>query len=377
MSKIIYISPARYPTDKAYGVTIKYTMKALDELGFQSQILDPSILVTQKLSNSLDKLLINQLYKKLKSGDFTRRNFNIVRLLTALTSRNQFKNRKAILWTRDPLIALTINLFHRPTHTIIEIHQDPHIFDKIFLRLLNFNNTIILAPISLALHNKLESSRLRFEMRNVILCPMGVPDKFLEAATPRAEIDFSRVKVAYVGGLYSNGVDQGIKDIISLVLDLNRVSKSYQFELKLFGTSESEEDELMKLFSKQIYSNVISSERRQLHSDLIPSLLKFDIFLLPYPKGDYFNDRFPLKALEYAALQRPIVASDTPSHRNIFGEDEVFYFNLESKENFHKALMDAVNNRELSSRKIALAYAKAQSYTYTNRVRKIVQRINN
>jgi glycosyltransferase involved in cell wall biosynthesis len=185
------------------------------------------------------------------------------------------------------------------------------------------------------------------------------------------------VKVAYVGGLYSNGVDQGIKDIISLVLDLNRVSKSYQFELKLFGTSESEEDELMKLFSKQIYSNVISSERRQLHSDLIPSLLKFDIFLLPYPKGDYFNDRFPLKALEYAALQRPIVASDTPSHRNIFGEDEVFYFNLESKENFHKALMDAVNNRELSSWKIALAYAKAQSYTYTNRVRKIVQRINN
>ena len=34
--RIIYISTVRYPTEKAYGVTIKYTMKALDELGFQT-----------------------------------------------------------------------------------------------------------------------------------------------------------------------------------------------------------------------------------------------------------------------------------------------------------------------------------------------------
>lgn len=376
-NKVIYVSPVRYPTDKAYGITVKHTMAALEDQGFEIHIVDPNVLINQMSLTGVDARLHQQLNKIFRSGDFSRRNFYLIRLLVALISRNQFRNRTEILWTRDPLIALAINLFRRPTHIIIEIHQNPHIVDKIILRFLNFKNTIILAPISLALHNKIENSRLKFEMDNVILCPMGVPNEFLEAATPRAQIDCARVKVAYVGGLYSTGIDQGIKELISLVLDLNGTSESFHFELKLFGISESEEDELRGLFSSQIKAEVISSERRQLHSDLIPKLLMCDIFLLPYPKGDFFNARFPLKALEYAALQRPIVASDTPSHRNIFQEDEVFYFNLDSKENFHKALIEAATRRDLASRKVELAYAKARNYSYTNRVRIIVQRIRN
>jgi glycosyltransferase involved in cell wall biosynthesis len=376
-NKVIYVSPVRYPTEKAYGITIKYTMASLENQGFEIRIVDPVVLINQVNPTRVDARLHRQLIKRFKRGKYSRHNFNLLRLLVALNSLSQFRDCREILWTRDPLIAMVIILFRQTAHTIVEIHQNPHVVDKILLRLLNFKNTTILAPISLALQSKIENSRLSFNMTNVILCPMGVPDKFLEAATPRAQIDCSSVKVAYVGGLYSNGVDQGIKDIIRLVLDINRATNSCQFELKLYGISESEEDELSTLFSKHIHSKVISSERRQIQSDLIPKLLKCDIFLLPYPKGDFFEARFPLKALEYAALQRPIVASDTTSHRNIFREDEVFYFNLNSKESFHKALIEAARNRDLASSKVELAYAKARDYSYTNRVRIIVQHIRN
>lgn len=373
--KVIYVSPARYPTEKAYGVTIKYTMEALENLGYEIQVVDPEVLINQKNSTRLDGQLIHQLNKRNRNVRFSRSNFNLVRLLVALTSRAQFTDRKEILWTRDPLIAIVVNLFRRPSNTIIEIHQYPHLFDKVLLRILNFSKSIILAAISKAIHNKLESSRLKFGMQNVVICPMGVPAAFLEAATPRREIDFNKVKVAYVGGLYSTGMDQGIKEVINLVLDLNQMSEKCKFELNLFGINESEEEELRSLFSNQINAKVISVERRQNHIYLIPKLLSCDIFLLPYPRGDFFDARFPLKALEYAALERPILASDTPSHRNIFQDEEVFYFKLDSREKFYKTMLEAVTNRDLASSKVKLASVKAREYSYANRVKIIVQRI--
>lgn len=374
--KVIYVSPVRYPTEKAYGVTIKYTMETLSDLGFGIQIVDPQKLINQKASTRIHRLLLDQLNKRARNAQFSRHNFNLMRLLVGLTSFQKFTDLKENLWTRDPLIAMVINLFRRPSNTIIEIHQNPHLIDLVLLRILNCSDLTILAPISKTLNDKIKGSRLKFRMENVIMCPMGVPDAFLDAATPRAEINYNKVKVGYVGGLYSNGVDQGIKELINLVSHFNQTSELIHLELKLFGIAVSEDDELRSLFSKQFETKQVSTEQRQQHSKLIPKLLDCDIFLLPYPKGDYFDARFPLKALEYAALERPIVASDTPSHRNIFQENEVFYFKLGFSETFFKAILEAATNRELVSRKVKMASAKAKEYSYGNRVRSIVQRID-
>ena len=375
-NEVIYLSPVRYPTDKAYGVTIRYTMASLENLGFQIKVIDPQWIINQGYSSVLDVRFTQTLKRLVKSGNFSRSNYNLVRLMVALTARHLFKNQKEILWTRDPLIALMVNLLRRTSNIVIEIHQNPHLIDKILLKVLSRKNRTILAPISLELHNKMKRSRLNFSMQNVVLCPMGVPDEFLKSASPRDKVNYRKVKVAYVGGLRSTGVDQGIKELIKFIIKINLTSDLCQFELKLFGLSEAEENELKTDFLLQIGENVISSERRQVHGDLIPKLLKCDIFLLPYPESDFFNARFPLKALEYAALRRPIVASSTPSHRNIFQNEEVFYFRLGSCEDFHRALLEAAMNEELVSKKIELAFAKATDHSYVNRVLRVINRFS-
>ncbi len=140
-NKVIYVSPVRYPTEKAYGITIKYTMASLENEGFEIQVVDPIVLINQVNLSGVDARLRRQLIKKFNRGMNSRYNFNLSRLLVALNSLSQFRNRREILWTRDPLIAMVINLFRRTAHTIVEIHQNPHIVDKILLRFLNFKNS--------------------------------------------------------------------------------------------------------------------------------------------------------------------------------------------------------------------------------------------
>ena len=62
--RIVYFSVVRYPTEKAYGVTVFYTMQALGELGHQPIVISPSNFV-EFGENSAKKLVLNFLWKKI------------------------------------------------------------------------------------------------------------------------------------------------------------------------------------------------------------------------------------------------------------------------------------------------------------------------
>ena len=205
---------------------------------------------------------------------------------------------------------------------------------------------------------------------------MGVPEEFFKARTIRSSVDIQNIRMTYVGGLTSNGIDQGVKEIIGCIQNLNNQSNTYHIGLHLYGLSQAEEIEIRHVFPNEFENQSILCEKRQAHETLIPKLQDTDIFLLPYPDGDFFKARFPLKALEYAALARPIMVSDTPSHRNIFLDEEVWFFQDHSCESFKLALRMLLENEEIASRKIELAFTKAKNYTYAQRVAEIVNRFS-
>ncbi len=374
IKRVIYVSTSRYPTEKAYGITIKYTMSALEQFGFNCQIVDFRELITERLA----RLLNCRIAKILKVISFrlglSRAVFNLKRLIVSITARHLFTDTSYTLWTRDPMIALAVNFSRKPLNTVIEIHQVPHLLDKLLLRSVSLRQSVILAPISLDLQNRLLQSRLNFKDTSVILCPMGVPKEFFKAKTNRTRIDAKKITMTYVGSLTSNGVDQGIKNILCYIQNHNSKMIKPQIDFHLYGLSATEELEIKKSFHKEFENQSIVCEKRQQHRTLLPKLQKADVFLLPYPEGDFFNARFPLKALEYAALARPIMVSDTPSHRNIFTDREVWFFNQQSYEDFENTLNMLLANQEATSKKVTLAYIKAENFTYRRRVENIVDK---
>jgi glycosyltransferase involved in cell wall biosynthesis len=108
------------------------------------------------------------------------------------------------------------------------------------------------------------------------------------------------------------------------------------------------------------------------HNELIPKLRKCDAFILPYPEGNYFRNRFPLKALEYAALFRPILVTDTIAHRNIFDSSEVWFYSPENCLHLSNSINDLISDKGKVLKKLQNAYAKAQAHTYSRRVQDIL-----
>ncbi len=377
IKSIIYVSTARFPTEKAYGITIKYTMRALQLFGYNCRVVDFRALATRRLATLFDYRSVQILKEFSFQLGFGRLVFNLKRLTVAMAARHLFMDGGKILWTRDPLIAFIVNLTRKPANTVIEVHQVPHLLDKLLMRRLSMKPSVILAPISIDLQNRLSQSRFNFTASSIILCPMGVPEEFFKPKTRRTRLNAKKITLTYVGGLTSNGVDQGIKHIIFCIQSHNRKLIEPLIDFHLFGLSATEELELRKSFPDEFKNQSIVCEKRQPHRTLVPKLQEADVFLLPYPEGDFFNVRFPLKALEYAALARPIMVSDTPSHRNIFNQREVWFFNQQSCEDFQITLKKLIDNEEATSKKVKLAYAKAENFTYRRRVEKIVEKFHN
>ena len=377
IKSIIYVSTARFPTEKAYGITIKYTMGALQLFGYNCRVVDFRALTTRRLVTLFDYRLVQILKKFSFQLGFQRVVFNLKRLKVSIAARHLFMDEGQTLWTRDPLIAFIVNLTRKPSNTVIEVHQIPHLLDKLLMRSISMRPSVILAPISIDLQNRLLQSRFNFTASSIILCPMGVPEEFFKPKTRRTSLNARKITMTYVGGLRSNGVDQGIQNIIYCIQSYNRKLIEPRIDFHLYGLNATEELELRKSFPNEFKNQSIVCEKRQPHRTLVPKLQKADVFLLPYPEGDFFNVRFPLKALEYAALARPIMVSDTPSHRNIFNEKEVWFFNQRSCEDFQITLKMLIDNEDTTSEKVKLAYAKAENFTYRRRVEKIVEKFHN
>ena len=116
-------------------------------------------------------------------------------------------------------------------------------------------------------------------------------------------------------------------------------------------------------------------EIRQNHEVLLPKLRECDAFILPYPEGDFFKNRFPLKALEYAALRRPILATETISHLNIFTNSEAWFYKPGNCISLFEAIMRIIQSPAEVKTKIDLAFKKAQSHSYKKRVTDILDKL--
>jgi len=95
---------------------------------------------------------------------------------------------------------------------------------------------------------------------------------------------------------------------------------------------------------------------------------------MPFP----FNEHYayfmsPLKMFEYMASQRPIVATNLPSTREVLNENNAVLVEPDDSEKLAKGIKKVLDNKELSQKIAEQAYLDVKKYTWEKRVKDIIK----
>jgi glycosyltransferase involved in cell wall biosynthesis len=365
-----YFSTARYPTLKAYGVTVRNTLKTLESIGFKTGIVGPDQIMDVVETRQMRRVAQRAYRFLYEHFDSSRMSFNFRRIIFSFLVTNQIAAETTMIWIRDPFSIILS--FHKlkSKKVVIEIHQAPNLFELISFKFLTLRKTCILAPISLMLKEQILNSRMYFPEENVIYCPMGVPDNFYIA--PKMKHFQTPLRIGYIGGLKSNGVDQGITKLVSQVGALNKKYGHKIITLTIIGIEENEYSKFHELFSKLIDANELFVHFRESQSSILGKIMDIDVWILPYPEGEFFANRFPLKAMEYAAMGKPILVSNTKSHRNIFENSEVYFYEASDMKSLEKAILDIMSDPEAAFLRSQRSSLKSREFTYIKRVNRVL-----
>jgi glycosyltransferase involved in cell wall biosynthesis len=137
---------------------------------------------------------------------------------------------------------------------------------------------------------------------------------------------------------------------------------------RLIGISQKE-------FTNSIFPSNVQFLGRISRDKIMQEVDSFDIGLVIYPDTKYFEDSFPIKIIEYAARQIPIIASDTVSHRYLLGGRAIF-FDLQSEYSLAKSILNLKSNVSLMQSISIENFEWAKDFTYENRVMRILQKLN-
>lgn len=372
------VSTVRFPTEKAYGVTITGTINALEKAGHQVEIISPATLKLEEMQQP--KAMILNFFRNFFSPKnqrklFGRFQFLLYRILFGISTGAIDSAPKTIIWLRDPLIALINRKRFKDYLVVVELHQELSWFDLLILERINKYRNVVLAPISRYLELQLREKLSNFQNFEIVMAPMGVPDNFLShQIITRSNSQGAPLLGGYIGGFLSNGIDQNLMETLVCLKSYNEKSDKVRIKLKLVGVEQeylTKVDDLNKV-STEPYLFALP---RIPHFKIPDQMDDVDFFILPYPEGKNFQNRFPLKALEYAALRKPILVTRTVSHESIFSDQEVWFVTPNNCESLIATYEEMCKSPALREKKCALAFKLALDHTYDSRVAKVLDAV--
>lgn len=367
----VLLSP--YPTTKAYGVTTKYTFEAVSNLGFTTSLLAPNDLSTYSLGmRGRIALAIYSALKKTfnRSGLVSVVCFYLVAFVWLINLRQDQRIKSArIIWSRNLVIPLILR--SKKIIFIQEVHQPP---SKLILLATNWikkSDKLIVCVISEYLKTYVSDCNLsRFP---ILSLPMAVPDFFFREISNLVLEDSFKFDVGYFGSLHSASQDQGVFRALEQ-LEICRLNAPNS-KFLLVGVGEDGKTMIETYLRDILYiSNIDAYEIIPYinHADIPQLLRKCFSLLIPHPEGDFFKAKFPLKALEYASSRRPIICSNTESHKNIFRNGEVFFYEIGDDCAFKDLLTAMKDDGKNIAEKTCLAWDLAHANTYSARVQKAI-----
>lgn len=365
-NKIVFLVPSRYPTEKAYGVTIGRTCASLRELGIQAEIAAPNedLYVYDIYGNKVCSLFQGKNWLRWihKISTVHQVNFVFWLLLCGLVSVRIFRSFRGVLVYREVYLILFPALFLRRANHVLEIHHSPKGLRKTLTQLILKCRNVKLVCIAPNIRN---SIAVGSNAEKIALIGMGVPREFFRVSHLEQT---NRISICFLGKAESNGHPNGILEFTDMICQIPVFEK---IVLGFVGLNSLELESQIRVKTESC-ANVEVKFVPHVSHDQVPKIVsEFNVGLLPYPENEYHRDRFPIKALEYAALGLTLLVSDTQSHRSIIPASCAFFFDHDRSDSLLRVI-EKLKNLDLSIEKRLNARNWAEQFTYEKRAQEIL-----
>lgn len=361
--RVLYLANVRLPTEKAHGIQIMNTCSALAGAGASVTLVIP----TRRNNTQEDPFTYYSLPK----------NFNIIKLLCP-----------------DPIrFGGTIQALAFSLLTFSFVLRNKKNYDAIYSRhesLLFLPSLILTKPFSWESHigkwNWIARTISR-HAKGIVPITKGGRDFYIAKGVPGEKIlvahdgvDIARFSVresreecrkklnlpldrrivAYTGSiaLYEwKGVD--------ILIQAAKIAQDESALFLFVGGSESE----VRLMSKKHREGNIRFVSQRPHGEIPYYLKAADALVIPNKRGDDISERFtsPMKLFEYMASGTPIVASGTPSVREVLDEENAHFFKPNNPESLLDVIKTVLSRHEVAKNRARRATTSARRYSWHSR----------
>ncbi|HPL95306.1 MAG TPA: glycosyltransferase family 4 protein [bacterium] len=371
--KLVYLTNARIPTEKAHGYQIIKTCEALADLGMDVELVAPTRknFITESIF-SFYQVKDNFRITYLKSFDFFAWHKILGHLsfflnsLTFLLKLRQIKIAKdSLIYTRQAEIAWL--MAKRGYQTFFEAHRWPlskNFFFKSFLK--NITGVI----------GNSQGTINEFTKRgwtNVLVAPNGVDLDEFNLKENKIELRQSlklpldKKIILYVGHLY---YWKGIEVILALA---EKFKSNSEIVFVIAGGTKTDLETYQKIITDKKITNLLLLGLQP--HDRIPALLKCaDLLLLPNTSvtEESKSQTSPIKMFEYMASGVPILASDLPSIKEVLNFHNAFLAPAGNVQAWQEQIIAILQNPALSVKIATEALNDVQQYSWHKRAEKII-----
>lgn len=372
--RIKYITNVRLPTPRAQGYAIMKVCSEFAKAGAEVELYIPDRKAVDIEKDPFVYYSIEKNFEitRIRSFDFlsgTQKFGGVLYWLDILSFflmakfKIKFKPEDTI-YSRDYLTAL---FFSKNNSLSLEIHDIP---GNTFFFKKAIKNPKLFFVLNQNLKNDLIG--LGVEANKIYISPSGVDieefDINIDKAEARERLDLPKEAkiVLYTGHLYRwKGVDTLAEAAKFLPEVLFVFVGGVRPELQSFTTKYKK------------YSNIIV--RPSVERSIIPTYLKSaDGLALPNSERETISAKYtsPIKMFEYMAAQKPIVASDLPSVREVLNEQNCFFAEADNPESFAETIREIFSNQKLAENVVQNSFRKAKQYTWQAKARNILKHIN-
>ncbi len=359
--KLIYIANIRLPTEKAHGLQIMKMCQAFALAGLEMELIVPWRFNKIK-KDPFDYYGVKKNFKirKLPSLDLIPLSipyfgFWIQNITFSLAVFFYLLFKKTdYIYSRD-LFSLWILSFFKK-NLIYEAHYFPKHF---WLYQGSLNRIKGLIVITRKLKRLYQKKGITQE--KILVAPDGVDleefniKKSKEECRRKLNLPLDKKIIGYVGQLKTMGIEKGIADLI-------KAMRTVKHTLCLVGSQNFDE-------YKKLAKGVDIIFVGQVQHKFIPCYLKsFDVLVMPFPWTEHYAFYMsPLKMFEYMAAQKPIVASDLPSIREILNENNAILVKPDSPDDLAKGIEQSLKKPDFSAKISRQAYQDVQGHTWVKR----------
>ncbi len=391
--KLLYITNARIPTEKAHGLQILKMCEAFQCQGMNVKLIIPFRMQSPEMKQvrnlweyyeianrfPIKRLLVPDFVKigdRLPETPMMLLYYTQCLIFSALAIVRTLFTREGVYYSRDLqtifLLCLTKCLHRKKIY--FEAHE-LHGGGSAGLRQRFIRRILRCADGLIVITHRLKTLYVEMGMdaQDILVASDGMDAKRLVFSVDQSEarqnlqISLDRKVICYTGHLFL------WKGVYTFAESVRYLPEEYL--LYIVGGREPDISALQRFVTQQQLQDVVMTGYVP-YADVPLYLDAADVLVLPNSGNARISREYtsPLKLFEYMGAQRPIVASDLPSIREVLRHEENAYLvQPDDPKMLAEGILCVMNNRKLSEHITKTAYTEVQEYTWDKRALKIIE----